>query len=328
MNNKLLSFLSNILGNYKIYSGEEVYFKCPFCNHPDNKKKLAINLNENDKKKYTKWHCWRDPSHAGNNLFTLLKRLNSDANSFSTLSSILGIENKDLSKFEDVIFEELTNKNNYNIKQNNIYLPNEFKSFLNSKKNVEYNIALNYLIKKRKLSPYDVVKYKLGYCNDGKYDGYIIIPSYGSDGNINYFETRSYQKNSFRFLKPPHSKDIIFNEMFINWNHPIILVEGWFDAVTLKRNAIPLLGKTLMNSVKEGIIKNKVKKVYLMLDSDAIRESTYAIEYLLKNNISINFVDLPSKKDPNDLGFYKSWELINNSKEITLKDLIKYKLKF
>jgi hypothetical protein len=41
------------------------------------------------------------------------------------------------------------------------------------------------------------------------------------------------------------SRDIIGFELFINWNVPIILCEGVFDAIAIKRNAIPLLGKTI-----------------------------------------------------------------------------------
>ncbi len=34
-------------------------------------------------------------------------------------------------------------------------------------------------------------------------------------------------------------------EIFINWNSPIIRCEGMFDAISIKRNAIPLLGKNI-----------------------------------------------------------------------------------
>jgi hypothetical protein len=31
----------------------------------------------------------------------------------------------------------------------------------------------------------------------------------------------------------------------INWNFPLILVEGMFDAITVNFNGVPLLGKTI-----------------------------------------------------------------------------------
>jgi hypothetical protein len=40
-------------------------------------------------------------------------------------------------------------------------------------------------------------------------------------------------------------KNIIGFENMINWNVPIVLCEGAFDAIAIKRNAIPLFGKNI-----------------------------------------------------------------------------------
>ena len=48
-----------------------------------------------------------------------------------------------------------------------------------------------------------------------------------------------------KYLNPPADRDIIFNELYIDWDSDIILVEGAFDAIKAGPNSIPLLGSTL-----------------------------------------------------------------------------------
>ena len=57
----------------------------------------------------------------------------------------------------------------------------------------------------------------------------------------------------------------------INWNVPIVLCEGAFDAISIKRNAIPLFGKNISKKLMQKLVTSEVKKVYLALDKDAIK---------------------------------------------------------
>ena len=114
--------------------------------------------------------------------------------------------------------------------------------------------------------------------------------------------------------------------MFINWNHDIYITEGWFDANAIKRNAIPLLGKTIPNAIKSALVKYRPPSVYIILDNDAILESIRSIEYLMKNGINIFLVELPPNSDPSLLGFTKIWELIKKSNKMDFEELIKYKI--
>ena len=52
------------------------------------------------------------------------------------------------------------------------------------------------------------------------------------------------------------TKDIVGFDLFINWDEPIILCEGVFDAMAFKRNAIPLFGKTVMDTLMKKIIES------------------------------------------------------------------------
>lgn len=326
MDNKLLSFLEKYLGSAKKYSGDEYYYKCPLCNNTDNKKKLAIKLDLNSKDAngnsiYMHWHCWRDNSHKGTNLFQLIKKMRLPQNVFLELKSIIS-GRTDIKNYNETI---------QNIqKVDKVYnkipaLPEEFKSLLEISNNPHYKNAYRYITKNRNLTMDDIIKYNIGYCDSGKYGGYIIIPSYNADMNLNYFVARSFYESDFKYKNPPFKKDVIFNELYINWKKPIILCEGIFDAMAIRRNAIPILGVYIQPTLKLKLLREKVTDIYIALDKDAFKNSIKIIQELLKNYINVYHVEM-TEKDPGELGFKKSWQQIKKAKQIKFEDLIKFKL--
>ena len=129
-------------------------------------------------------------------------------------------------------------------------LPKEFVSLANRDIPPTGFAARNYL-KKRGITKRDLVWWKLGYCHEGEYEGRIVIPSFDDDGNVNYFVSRSYDRKYYpKYKNPPVSKNIVFNDLFIDWSSDIVLVEGVFDAIKAGRNSIPLLGSTLNDESK------------------------------------------------------------------------------
>ena len=327
MNNKLILFLDKLLGPHKEYAGSEMYYKCPLCQRADNAKKLAIKLDPNGKDKdgnslYLRWHCWRDIQHKGANIFQLLKKMKAPQESYDELKFIIG-KNTGLKNFDD----KLQSLNYDNRKQYSgaKVLPKEFFPVSEKRNNPHYKNAYRYVTKDRGLTKEDILKYNIGYCETGKYGGYIIIPSYDNETNLNYFVTRSFYGSAMKHKNPPFKKDVVFNELFINWNEPIILCEGAFDMMAIKRNAIPILGKYIQKTLKLKILQNNVKDIYIALDSDAIKDSIMIIEEFMRNNINVYFVEL-TKKDPSELGLKLIWELIKKSKYIDLKNLIQLKL--
>ena len=90
-------------------------------------------------------------------------------------------------------------------------------------------------LKKRNITESDIIKYNIGYCSTGKYRNRIVIPTYSKDGTLNYFTARSFEPDStYKYMNPETSRDVIANEHLINWNIPIILCEGLFDAMAIK----------------------------------------------------------------------------------------------
>jgi DNA primase len=125
----------------------------------------------------------------------------------------------------------------------------------------EYKNAMYYL-KKRGLTRDDIVRYNIGYCEKGEYDGHVIVPSYDADGKLNFFMGRRYY-NVERVIphkKPEVPMNLIGFECFVNYSEPLNLVEGVFDAIAVRVNAIPLFGKYMSAKLKEAIVLNNVKQ--------------------------------------------------------------------
>ncbi len=157
------------------------------------------------------------------------------------------------------------------------------------------------------------------------YAGMIVIPSFDENNIINYYVGRSYYDNAtIRHKNPPVSKDVIGFENQINWKEPIIIVEGAFDAIATKRNAIPLFGKSIHPKLKSKIIQY-TKKLYIALDRDAFLDSITYIEYFMNHGIEVYLVNLPSK-DPSETGYNSMIDCIVGAELVSFFKLMVLKL--
>jgi hypothetical protein len=128
-----------------------------------------------------------------------------------------------------------------------------------------------------------------------------------------------------KYRNSPTTKDIIGFDLFINWDEPIILCEGVFDAMAFKRNAIPLFGKTVMKTLQKKIVESRVKTIYLALDNDAIGDATKISEHFINNDIKVKMMKF-EEKDPSETGFKSLLYLINRTKQTKFSDLMRLKL--
>jgi DNA primase len=289
----VISILDTTLGVGSSLKGNEQVHHCPFCHH--HKKKLQVNLDTQQ------WHCWVCNSK-GRSISSLLRKLNVDKRDLDRLHKIYGDE------------PTYSPTDEYVIK---LQLPKEFKQLHfkpSGSFNPVYNKAIHYL-SQRGIKESEIVKYNIGYCEDGLYGGRIIIPSYDTNGELNYFIARSfYEDENMKYKNPPVNRDVIVFENQINWNEPITLVEGAFDAFSVKRNVIPLLGKFLLSKLKNKIFEKGVKEITIMLDSDAIEDSTKHTDYFMKNGIKVKNI-IPTGKDAGELGYEKVNNLIKSAEE-------------
>ena len=278
-----LKILSNILGSPHI-RGQENLFNCPKCDHQ--KKKLSINIEKNV---FKCWVCdW-----SGKNIYRIVKRYGTVDNRYTWKSFDDQLE---IEKFSDKLFSRKEDTNTVKLS-----LPREFISLANKNLPNTSMIPLNYL-KSRGIDKNIITKWKMGYCPTGKYSGRILIPSFDEDGDINYFVTRSYDKNWKKYLNPNVSKDMIFNHPYIDFDKDVVLVEGVFDATKVGQNAIPLLGSTLNENSKlfYEIVKND-STVYLALDPDAHKKTSKIVSLFLKYDIQVFVIDVQPFSDVGEM---------------------------
>jgi len=193
-------------------------------------------------------------------------------------------------------------------------------------KYIEYKHAIRYLKKDRKITDIDILRYRVGFCREGKYKDTIIIPSYDSLGQLNFYVGRSYFSDSYKkHIKPDISNDIIGFELFINWEFPINIVEGVFDAIALRRNTIPLFGKVLTEKLFNKILETRPPIVNVCLDEDAIKDSIVMVDRFLSEGIDVKLIELKDG-DVSLKGFNEVIKQINSSSKITHQDLLRFKL--
>jgi DNA primase len=296
----ILTLLQQILGIYT-QQADEYLFHCPFCHHA--KKKLSVNISNN------KWKCWTCGSKGGH-IIWLLKKLNISKELIQQFKQVLGDE--------DIKIYKATTAD---IK---LFLPLEYKPLWKSEKSYSYLNAISYL-KNRGVRTDDILRYRMGYCETGPYAGRIIVPSYDSNNQLNYFTARSFYEGGMKYKNPPVTKNIVCFENMVDWNDQIILCEGMFDAISLRRNAIPLLGKTIPKNLEQALLQNKVKNVVIFLDEDAQSDAMKLEQHLKQYDMNVSVV-LTKGKDAADMGFETAWEEISNSRSTTFKEFIGQRL--
>jgi hypothetical protein len=309
---RLTQLIESILGKGKVTNKGNIAHHCPFCQ--SRQKKLEVQSVTNDKGE-NPWHCWVC-NKSGKKLTSLFKALNVGRDKIAELYKVLSIQPKYSNNQIDSTFQSTTA----------IDLPKEYIPLFKTSESIEYKNAIHYLRSKRKITLSEIVKYNIGYCESGEYAKKIIIPSYDEFGKLNYFVGRAYyEAESFKHKNPEVSKNCVGFELFINWSLPLVLVEGSFDAISVRRNAIPLFGKTISEDLRKKIIENKVSQLYICLDKDAQKQALEHAEYFMNNGVEVYFVDL-EEKDPAEIGFEKMCKLIKETQPLTFSKFIEYKL--
>ena len=311
INTKLIQLIESVLGKGKVTNKGNIAHHCPFCQ--SSRRKLEVQTVTSDKGE-NPWHCWVC-NKSGKKLSTLFKSLNVNRDKLTDLYKLLNILPKYNSKEIDSLNQSTTV----------LELPKEYIPLYKHSESIEYKNAIHYLRAKRKITLAEIVKYGIGYCEDGDYAKKIIIPSFDEAGKLNFFVGRAYYDVDFKHKNPDHSKNCVGFELFINWNLPLVLVEGAFDAIAVRRNSIPLFGKTISENLRKKIIENKVRKLYICLDKDAQKQALEHAEYFMNNGVEVYFVDL-QEKDPAEIGFETMCKLIKETQPLTFSKFIEYKL--
>jgi DNA primase len=283
-------------------NGKNISVSCPLCGKTKSikKKKLSICLETGI------YHCWVCEAK-GRNIGFLAKTSGVFKNTLDLLYEIFGQPNNE----EKIEIERL-------------FLPDDFRLVCLEKSKTS-KIAKNYLLS-RGFSEEDIVKYKAGISNHNDYINRIIFPSFDLNLELNFFLSRTYDKNQ----KIPYrncnfsKKDVIFNENFIDWKKPIVLVEGIFDAVKVKGNVACMLGSWIDEShlLFKTIVKHKTD-VVLALDPDAKEKEQKIAKKLSEYCIDVKITD-NKLKDFGDMTHKEAENFINSAKHFDVTDRIRY----
>jgi len=303
---QVLYLLESVLGKSRA-QGQNYLFTCPFHGGADD---MHIRI-ETDSEGKNKWNCY-SCNKGGHTIRQLFKKIAPDK--VSAIDALIVPK-----YFQQILKDKLPEV---------LTLPVEFKHL----KDVYINdhtgrMALAYMTK-RGFNSLDILKYNVGYCEDGKFRNRIIFPSYDGNGKLNYFIGRTFiQDAQPRYLPCDFPrKDIVPFELFINWKVPVILCEGFFDAKAIARNAIPLMEKGISPGIMNKLLGGDVKKVYIALDKDALKSALDHADTLLAHGKEVYLIELDGK-DPAEMGFEAFTKLVQTIKASTREEIMMRKIK-
>lgn len=298
-----LSFLENILGEYKKYPNGEVIFYCPKCKH--RKKKLSVNLIKNV------FHCW--VCNFKGTLYNLVYELRRDK-----VDAFLKIFNNYKLSLDDGFIDKPKN--------GTISLPDGCFSLENS--STPYTIEVKNYLRSRGISEKVIKKYNIIYWKRTSEDRRILIPYYDNNKLVYYISRKIYdhvESPKYLCLNVPRSNMLMFINK-TNVSLPIILVEGVFDAIKVDFNCVPLLSNKISDSVINQLLV--YPSIYLALDNDkpGILGCIEIAKKLLLKGKTVYFVDISPYKDPGEMSRNEFFSRINNAEQINELWCIRKKL--
>jgi DNA primase len=219
------------------------------------------------------------------------------------------------------------------IKLNNLELPNEYKSLVESPSYLAEK-ARDYLYK-RGVTKNDIFLYNIGYCPTGKLAGYIILPVRGFKEKPEGWQGRKFMYNGSKSMNPVGGRGNLFGLQHCIVGNDLIIVEGPFDVMAINRlqktvNCVGLLGHSLSN-LQASIIRYmlKPKTIYIMLDWD-VNEDEYGLaSELVHYGIgNVKLCQLTKEfGDPDQLKEDSLKNVLENAKRFTETDSMMRRLK-
>src|SRR5210317_2229228 len=161
MEERLLSLLESVLGKAKKTSGDNYAFWSPFVNHHKPKLEINIKLNSNAD---NPWHCWIS-DEKGKTIRSLFKKLKVSKEVWEEHNSIFSRK-----------YRYTTHQATHQATHQVVQLPKEYIPLWKHSTSIVRKHALSYL-DRRGVSTAEILKYQIGYCEDGIYKHKIIVPS-------------------------------------------------------------------------------------------------------------------------------------------------------
>jgi DNA primase len=173
---------------------------------------------------------------------------------------------------------------------------------------------------------------RLGVSLNPEFSRMLILPSYDKNGKLNFYTGRKIDvdtKNSYKYknaLVP--KKNIIFNELNLDFSLPLTIVEGPLDLIKTNDNATCLLGSSLTEGMKlfQEIVKNKTD-VILALDDDAYDKAIKIAKNLSEYDINVKILNTSIAEDVGDMTTSQFKQIYQEAKEISETDMLLNKIR-
>lgn len=306
---KRLEFLRSVLPSAQLgRDGKNVDILCPECPKRDGKKKLSISLSNFG------FQCWRC-GYSGR------------------LSSLLGKHGPPGSKalFEEKFFGIIVPKKAHEPEdiEEKLELPSGFTllgpyadgASTERAFDAYAGQALAYLARgrKRPVTRDEIWRYRLGITGSGKFARRIVFPSFDSDGALNFFQGRAWDRDARKRYESPSVERtrVIVNDVDVDWSaRELVLVEGPFDLISCSRvNATCLLGSTLdsEHALVEKIIARGIRPI-VMLDGGERKKTMQVASVLAAAGCDVSVVSLPNNTDPGDTDSAEIERAVSNAR--------------
>lgn len=264
---------------------EQYFYSCPKCGSG----RFTVNYNRN------MFRCWKC-GYSSKSVISLLFELEASYSDISEAKKVLGI--KDHYKNRDEDLQSKIDKILYNPKEEKKRLFAE-KSWVPITSNELMVRRARKYIKDRGISDYELNYYGVQYDPN---EGMIVFPSYDLNGELNFFVKRTVGNYSYyQNCKDVKKTEIVFWESLIDFERPIILTEGIFDAMKIGENALPILGSLLPNRLFSLIVALETPEVIIFLDKDAEDSMIKMSEKFSNAGVNVKNVFLDEDTDAGDL---------------------------
>lgn len=302
-----IAFFEDVFGKGRISSnGINFDVRCPICAPSDpTKKKLSIRTDDD------RLHCWVCGFRA-RSLAPLLRKYGTQSQQAKYREMFGGPDSS-----SGLVTGEVE-------EQYRLELPGDFCLLpLASVTDPDVKAAWRYIIG-RGLSERDAWYWKMGVSNDPKWRRRIIMPSFDAAGKLNYFVARAIDKDRKpKYDNPPvDHREVIFNEINIDWTKPLVLVEGPFDMTKCPDNTTALLGSDLseQHQLFNKVLISEVP-VYLAMDGDMWDTKMPRVyKKLVEYNVDVKVVDVRPWGDPGSMSKAEFLSAMEDSKRLTWED--------
>lgn len=204
-----------------------------------------------------------------------------------------------------------------------IKLPKEFKRIRDCGR--ELKNTLYAYMQSRGISRRVTDAAQVGYCDSGKWWGYLIFPVLNDESEVIYWQARRFKNREPKFYNPAASykSELVYRLSGVR-PKKIVIVESIFNALTLENASIggimvmALLGKTISPIQIQSVLRfeKRLREIVIALDGDARRD---AVEIAGKfwaaaPGIVVRVASIPEGHDINSLGREASYDRIRHAR--------------